>query len=134
MTTRVTVEANHGWPVKVQFINPKTGNTVGPERIVPPAAKEEFYIHSTMDLAIHEVQPGEGAEADDFQQRVVEEHAELSEKGKKLEAFVLGPVFDTLSKEEKDRLRRQLSYMDAYCTVLKERIDAFGADLDPEAA
>ena len=66
MTTRVTVEANHGWPVKVQFINPKTGNTVGPERIVPPAAKEEFYIHSTMDLRVHEVQPGEGSEADDL--------------------------------------------------------------------
>lgn len=66
MTTRVTVEANHGWPVKVQFVNPKTGGAVGPERIVPPAAKEEFYIHSTMDLRIHEVQPGEGSEADDL--------------------------------------------------------------------
>jgi hypothetical protein len=59
MTTRVTVEANHGWPVKVQFVNPKTGNPVGPERIVPPAAKEEFYIHSTADLHIHEIQPTE---------------------------------------------------------------------------
>ena len=66
MTTRVIVEANHGWPVKVQFVNPKTGNTVGPERIVPPAAKEEFYIHSTMDLRVHEVQPGEGSEAEDL--------------------------------------------------------------------
>ena len=64
MTTRVTVEANHGWPVKVQFINPKTGNTVGPERIVPPAAQEEFYIHSTMDLRVHEVQPNEGVETE----------------------------------------------------------------------
>ena len=134
MTTRVTVEANHGWPVKVQFINPKTGGAVGPERIVPPAAKEEFYIHSTMDLAIHEVQPGEGSEADDFQQRVIKEHAELSERGRKLETFILGSVFNTLPKEEKDRLERQLIRMSEYRNILQERIDAFEPDLDPEAA
>ena len=87
-----------------------------------------------MDLRVHEVQPGEGAEADDFQQRVVEEHAELLARTDKLETFVLGVTFSGLPVEEKDRLRRQLSYMDAYCTVLRERIDAFGADLDPEAA
>ena len=134
MTTRVTVEANHGWPVKVQFVNPKTGNPVGPERIVPPAAKEEFYIHSTMDLRIHEVQPNEGAEADDFRQRVIKEHVELLVRTDRLEAFILGAVFSELPAEEKERLRRQLSFMDAYCTVLKERIDAFEPDLDPEAA
>ena len=64
MTTRVTVEANHGWPVRVEHINPKTGEPIHPATFVPAAAKQEFYIHSTMDLRIHEVQPNEGAEAD----------------------------------------------------------------------
>ena len=66
MTTRVTVEANHGWPVRVEHLDPKTGEPIHPATFVPPAAKEEFYIHSTMDLRIHEVQPGEGSEADDL--------------------------------------------------------------------
>lgn len=65
MTTKVTVEANHGWPVRVTAVDPTTGKT-WPETIVPPAAKMEFYIYSTMDLRVHEVQPGEGSEADDL--------------------------------------------------------------------
>ena len=67
MTTRITVEANHGWPVRVDFIELETGRANHQRQvIVPPAAKEEFYVHSGVDLRIHEVQPNEGAEADDL--------------------------------------------------------------------
>jgi hypothetical protein len=58
MTTRVTVEANHGWPVRVTATDPKTGKP-WPEVIVPAAEKMDFYVHYNMDLIIHEVQPTE---------------------------------------------------------------------------
>ena len=64
MTTRITVEANHGWPVRVSSTDPVTGRK-WPERIVPPAAKETFYVHSNADLHIHEIQPGEGTASDE---------------------------------------------------------------------
>ena len=63
MTTKVTVEANHGWPVKVIPVNPKTGEWYGNVREVPAGAIETFYIHSDQDLIIHEIQPDEKKDA-----------------------------------------------------------------------
>ena len=58
MTTKVTVEANHGWSVLVEKIVPLTKKNVG-QTIVKPGEKQEFYIHNELDLKIHEVQPWE---------------------------------------------------------------------------
>ena len=60
MTTKVIIEANHGWPVDVTGKNPVTGekiNAYGGR--VPATEKREFIVHSGMDLLIHEVQPAE---------------------------------------------------------------------------
>lgn len=60
MTTKITVHALHGWPVKVEKLNPHTGKEIIPPRIVPAGASEDFYIHSDLDLRIHEIQPDPG--------------------------------------------------------------------------
>ena len=60
MTTKVIIEANHGWPVDVTGRNPATGekiDTYGGR--VPANERREFYVTSGMDLSIHEVQPSE---------------------------------------------------------------------------
>ena len=69
MTTTVKVEANHGWPVDVTRKNigangpdgayPMADHTVR----VPAGETQVFSVHSTCDLLIHEVQPGEVAAA-----------------------------------------------------------------------
>ncbi len=58
MTTTVKVEANHGWPVDVTPVNPKTGELSAVQR-VEKNTERTFYVHSGMDLLIHEVQPEE---------------------------------------------------------------------------
>lgn len=55
MTTKVTVSANHGWPVDVTPL--PLG--VGPVTQVPAGESRDFYVHSQQDLLIHEVQPHE---------------------------------------------------------------------------
>jgi hypothetical protein len=63
MTTTIVVKANHGWPVDVTGIDPKTGEPVdwyGGR--VAAGDTREFYCHSSLDLRIHEVQPDEIAE------------------------------------------------------------------------
>lgn len=60
MTTTITVKANHGWPVNVKGINPKTGEeTAEYGWNVPAGETRDFHCHSGMDLLIHEVQPEE---------------------------------------------------------------------------
>lgn len=60
MTTKVTVEANHGWPVQVDGLDPKTGKkTNWHHPLVPAGETLVVYVHSSMDLRIHEVQPDE---------------------------------------------------------------------------
>lgn len=59
------------------------------------------------------------------QQRVVDEHKELSDKLSKLLSFFQGSIFPTLSDAERSRLRNQARFMDGYAAVLEERIAAF---------
>ena len=59
MTTTVVVKANHGWPVDVQQIHPKTAEPISPISRVPKDTERTFCIHATADLRIHEVQPDE---------------------------------------------------------------------------
>ena len=60
-----------------------------------------------------------------FQQRVVDEKAELDEKLAKLASFTTGDVFANLPADEQGRLNRQHSIMEDYSAILGERIAAF---------
>ncbi len=63
-----------------------------------------------------------------WQQRVVDEKAELDGKISRLSAFICGPGttgFNTLSNVEKRRLCKQLKIMGDYSSILAERIAAF---------
>lgn len=64
MTTTVVVKANHGWPVDVTPLDPKTGamDTLRKVR-VGPGMEQMFCVHSSQDLRIHEVQPDEAEQA-----------------------------------------------------------------------
>ena len=64
-----------------------------------------------------------------YQQRVVEEKAELDVKLKRLRAFTSSPggTFHSLPAEEKERLAEQAMYMANYSEVLRQRIAAFSA-------
>jgi hypothetical protein len=64
-----------------------------------------------MDFAPHE-------------QRVIDEHRELTERHKKLKAFFQTPIFAGLKEAEATRLRCQSFFMAGYADVLAERIDA----------
>jgi hypothetical protein len=56
MTTKVTVDAHAGRPVRITNISPDGGHT---EVLVEPNTVHDFYVHSTQDLRVHEVQPNE---------------------------------------------------------------------------
>ncbi|MDB5522803.1 MAG: hypothetical protein JWM58_566 [Rhizobium sp.] len=59
MTTKVSVEANHGWPVKVTGVKVGTLEPVNYGGIVPKDQKQDFYVHSGMDIIVHEIPPDE---------------------------------------------------------------------------
>lgn len=61
----------------------------------------------------------------DYQQRVINERDELSEKIDKLSAFLQAATAKNLVNEEQLRLGHQLDTMRLYCTILNQRIDAF---------
>lgn len=59
------------------------------------------------------------------QERVVTEKRELDEKLEKLHGFFRSSTFVNVHSAEQSRLRIQSSIMEAYSTVLGERIAAF---------
>lgn len=59
------------------------------------------------------------------QKRVVHEKAELDAKLAKLNEFIQGPTFATLSLDEQGLLMRQSISMKQYSGILGERIAAF---------
>lgn len=60
MTTTIVVKANHGWPVRVTKLNPKTGQEwPGQSVTVEKDTEQSISVHSSCDLLIHEVQPDE---------------------------------------------------------------------------
>lgn len=63
----------------------------------------------------------------DFQQRVVNEKAELDVKLQKLGAFIGGGIYETLDGDEQERLKQQLTHMTRYSEVLGQRIAAMVA-------
>ncbi|MBN9033711.1 MAG: hypothetical protein J0I23_28345 [Rhizobiales bacterium] len=62
MTTTITVKAGHGWPVRVQGIDPHTSEDIPMySGLVAAGETRDFICHSAMDLRIHEIQPDEVA-------------------------------------------------------------------------
>lgn len=60
-----------------------------------------------------------------YQQRVIDEKAELDGKREKLCAFLSSPNTGSIPVQELARLRRQSGIMEQYRDVLAERIAAF---------
>ena len=60
------------------------------------------------------------------QERVVAEQADLAEKVTKLHSFIGGDIYNSLDKDEQQRLVSQITYMRGYNDVLLKRIQAFG--------
>jgi hypothetical protein len=61
----------------------------------------------------------------EFQERVVDERHDLSEKIKKLTTFFGTRMFESLDPAERERMERQVGHMEAYRDVLTERINHF---------
>lgn len=60
MTTKIIVEANHGWPVSIEGRDPNTDEAIANySHRVEAGETRDFIVHSSMDLRIHEIQPGE---------------------------------------------------------------------------
>lgn len=61
MTTKVTVEANHGWDVQViQKSCYNYGKIDTSETIVKAGETQIFHVHSGNDIEVHEIQPEGG--------------------------------------------------------------------------
>ena len=61
----------------------------------------------------------------DFRDRVKREQNELAIKISRLQPFLSGSVYGSLSSDEQTRLSDQLYYMGQYNRILLERIVAF---------
>lgn len=56
MTTKVTVDAHAGWPVRVEAVDNYHGEIKQTELgIVPPFEKHDFYVHSNRQLVVTEM-------------------------------------------------------------------------------
>lgn len=60
-----------------------------------------------------------------YQQRVIEERAQLDERLHKLNTFLIAPNRPPISDEEYTRLEMQASAMTLYSHILRQRIEAF---------
>ena len=59
MTTKVTVDAHAGWPVKVKAIDTFDGESKTTELgIVPPHENRDFFVHSTRQIVVTEMPKG----------------------------------------------------------------------------
>jgi len=68
-----------------------------------------------------------------YQQRVVDEKAELDQKLDALHASHDGPLFPRLTSAEQARMNLQAHYMARYSEILGERIAAFQRDAETAA-
>lgn len=60
-----------------------------------------------------------------YQQRVIDEKAELDERLVKINKFFATGTFAELPQDEQDRMQRQAKVMKRYSEILGQRIDAF---------
>ena len=62
----------------------------------------------------------------DYQHRVIQERADLHEKAMRLSSFITQTdSYLAFSKEDRDLLREQLTYMLQYESILDKRIERF---------
>ena len=61
----------------------------------------------------------------DYQQRVVDERADLCGRLGRLRGFMDSVAYEDLPQDEKNRLRVQERVMSAYDEILRQRIEAF---------
>lgn len=61
----------------------------------------------------------------EFQKRVITENIHLKDKIDNLVKFIETETFSSLPKDEKGRLKKQMSLMEQYSSVLSERIKSF---------
>lgn len=61
MTTKVTVDAHAGWPVRVTQKSLPSGTAADREVIVPPGTVQDFYVHSNMEIEVTELARDEAA-------------------------------------------------------------------------
>lgn len=64
---------------------------------------------------------------EDWQQRVVDEKNEVSDRLSRLYSFFQSRKFAELPEAERVRMRSQARFMDGYAAVLEERIAAWSA-------
>ncbi|WP_042847883.1 crAss001_48 related protein [Providencia rettgeri] len=60
-----------------------------------------------------------------YQQRVVDEKAELDGKITKLTTFINGDICKTLEHRDQELLSKQLGHMRSYSETLSQRIERF---------
>ena len=60
-----------------------------------------------------------------YQQRVIDEKAELDERLVKINKFFATDTFSSLPQDEQDRMQRQATYMKRYSEILGQRVEAF---------
>ena len=67
-----------------------------------------------------------------YQQRVIEEHRELTERINRLSEFFQTKTFHDLDEAERVRMKAQREFMDGYAFMLQLRISAFNQkDAEP---
>ena len=101
----------------VEYLDGGKPNVVGFDGYVSWSPKMQFeaaYIEIGNDTGLkpHQI-------------RVLGEKAELDYKRAKLIAFINSPFFENVDAIERNRLTRQLTFMDDYSAVLGERIIGF---------
>ena len=101
----------------VEYMDGGTPNMPGFDGYISWSPKAQF------EAAYVEMRDVSGLEP--HQIRVVGEKAELDYKRAKLIAFIQSPAFASIETAEKNRLTRQLTFMDDYSAVLGERIVGF---------
>ena len=63
---------------------------------------------------------------EDFKKRLLEETREEANKLNKLNQFLAGDIFSTLTREEKDLLYEQSRIMNSFVQVLGKRLELHG--------
>lgn len=70
-----------------------------------------------------------------YQQRVIDEKAELEKKAKALSEFIgTNPLFEKLDTIDQELMRAQCELMWQYFTVLEKRIERFGVSCKSQAS
>ena len=101
----------------VEYMDGGTPNMPGFDGYVSWSPKAQFEAAYVEMRDVSALEP--------HQIRVVGEKAELDYKRAKLIAFITSPAFQEVETAEKNRLTRQLTFMDDYSAVLGERIVGF---------